>query len=265
MNVTEKNASDAPLQSEQKPKREKSTLCKVLPTDRIAFERQVEILRAYAACFESNGGKPVSNTQAGETLSPKKFSASTLGVAVPFFTDISLIARKEGDTFVPSTELVAYNQAFALSPPEAKRIIRPLFDKTWFCRLLTPRLRLSPQLEKDCVGLLAIEAKAEKEHLERVQLLIRFLEFAGIVAINSGTVSFVPLSRDSAETPLPASPGNGGGIVNPPDGTDQHTLYLSSDKKRVVTFAAPLTISNAEYDRVCNWIKATWIIEEKTQ
>jgi hypothetical protein len=88
MNVTEKTALENPPQSAQKPKREKSSLCKVLPTDRIAFERQVEILRAYAACYQSNGGKPVANTQAGATIKPE-FSASTLGVAVPFFADRS--------------------------------------------------------------------------------------------------------------------------------------------------------------------------------
>src|SRR5271165_5335563 len=121
MNDTENNSTATQSQAEQKAKRERSTLCKVLPTDRIAFDRQVEILRAYAACYESNGGKPVSNADAGNTLKPA-FSASTLGVAVPFFTDISLISRS-GSDFVPCPELVAYNQAVALSPLEAKRKI----------------------------------------------------------------------------------------------------------------------------------------------
>lgn len=44
--------------------------------------------------------------------------------------------------------------------------------------------------------------------------------------------------------------------------SEQHTLYLSSDKKRVARLSAPLTISDAEYQRICNWIKATLIVEE---
>jgi hypothetical protein len=161
---------------------------------------------------------------------------------------------------VPSPELVAYNQAFNLSPPEAKRKIRPLFEKTWFCRLLAPRLQLSPQSEKDCIGLLAIEAKAGEDHLDRIQPLIRFLEFAGIVAINGGMVSFVSSGGDLAEAVVKQA--NGGSSVIPPAGAEQHTLYLSSDKKRTVTLTAPLTISNAEYTRICNWIKVALIIEE---
>jgi hypothetical protein len=45
------------------------------------------------------------------------------------------------------------------------------------------------------------------------------------------------------------------------------TLYLSSDKKRVVKLFAPLTISNLEYQRICTWIKATLIVQdgEKTE
>lgn len=42
---------------------------------------------------------------------------------------------------------------------------------------------------------------------------------------------------------------------------EQHTLYLSSDKQRMVKLAAPLTISNAEYERICNWIKVALIVE----
>ncbi|MGD0743635.1 MAG: hypothetical protein ABSA45_00625 [Verrucomicrobiota bacterium] len=43
---------------------------------------------------------------------------------------------------------------------------------------------------------------------------------------------------------------------------DQHTLYLSPDKKRMVTLAAPLAISSAEYTRICNWIKVTLIVSD---
>lgn len=262
MNVTEKTALENPPQSAPKSKRERSSLCKVLPTDRIAFERQVEILRAYAACYQSNGGKPVSNVQAGDTINPK-FSASTLGVAVPFFTDISLIIRKENDSFVPSPELVAYNQAFNISPAEAKRKIRSFFENTWFCRLLAPRLQLSPQSEKDCVGFLAVEAKAGEEHLARVQPLIKFLELAGIVAINGGMVSFVPAIGESprtAEEKL-AQAISKGQVPEVFSDHEENSFYLDKEKTRKFTINSPLFITNAEFERIKKWIEATLIIE----
>lgn len=47
--------------------------------------------------------------------------------------------------------------------------------------------------------------------------------------------------------------------------SDQHTLYLSSDKKRMVTLGAPLAISSAEYKRICDWIKVALIVADETK
>ena len=44
---------------------------------------------------------------------------------------------------------------------------------------------------------------------------------------------------------------------------EENSLYLDKDKTKKVTFSCPLFISQAEYDRICNWIKATWIIEKE--
>lgn len=41
-----------------------------------------------------------------------------------------------------------------------------------------------------------------------------------------------------------------------------YTLYLSADKQRMVKLAAPLSISNAEYTRICNWIKVALIVND---
>ena len=57
--------------------------------------------------------------------------------------------------------------------------------------------------------------------------------------------------------------------LKPPDAStgklEQHTLYLSPDKQRMVRLAAPLAISNAEYQRIITWIKATLIIQDETK
>jgi hypothetical protein len=261
MNDDAKTNPAVPAAIEPKTKRERSSLCKVLPTDRIQFDRQIAILRAYAACYESNGGNPVSNEQAGSTLTPK-FSASTLGVAVPFFTDIKLIDRKEGDSFVPCQELLDYNHAFDLSLPEAKRKIRPVFENTWFYKLLAPKLRLQPQSEKDCVGLLAIEAKAELEHLERIQPLLNFLEFAGIVAINGGMVSFIRASGDSTENK--GKPANGGtdgsGSEDEKNEDGYHTLILPLPNARKITVKAPIDLKQAEIERFKKWAEVTLLL-----
>jgi hypothetical protein len=245
---------------DQKTKREKSPLVKVLPTDRIAFDRQVEILKAYAACFESNGGKPVSNEDAGNTLTPK-FSAATLNVAVPFFTDIGLLTRNEGK-FIPSDALLAYNHAVAFSESEAKRKIRPLFENTWFYRLLAPRLRLANQSVGDCVGVLAVDAKAEQEHVERIAHLLKFLEFAGIVAVSGTTVSFIPLGGPPPTENKPRANGGQEETDSTDKNTETNSVYLDREKKKRVTLKSPLSLSRVEYQRLIKWIEATLIVED---
>ncbi len=44
---------------------------------------------------------------------------------------------------------------------------------------------------------------------------------------------------------------------------EENSVYLDKEKTKKVTLKCPLFLSRAEYDRICNWIKATWIIEEE--
>ena len=260
--------TDKSAQADPKAKRERSSLTKILPTDRISFDRQVEILKAFSACYESNGGKPVTPDQAGDALTPK-FSGSTIGVAVPFFVDAGLLTRADTG-FAPIRELVEYNRAFDFSPAEAKRKIRPVVESAWFSKLLGPRLRLAPQNFEDCVGVLAIEATAEKEHLERVRPLIKFLEWAGIVNISGNSVSYLPVVGESMVRGDPNSP-----IRVPekfsempkyneaslPDDYQENFLFLDAAKQKKVTLQCPLKLTKQEYDRIIKWIDATWIID----
>lgn len=242
----------------------RTTLIKVLPTDRIAFEPQAELLRAFAAVYVSNGGQPVTNEQAGEVLT-KKLSGSTVTQVNGFFCDVGLLLRSEkGTGFIPSQEVVEYNAACQWDESEARLKLRPVFEKTWFYRCLIPRLQLSAQSQGTCIALLANESKATTEHDEKLKNLLRFLELAGIISTTGGTIT---LLQNKPIVPSPPTPtGNGHQTFSAPTplapGTEQHILYLSADKKRMVTLAAPLSISNAEYQRICNWIKVALIVEE---
>src|SRR5437660_6354170 len=85
-------------------KREASPLSKVLPTDRVAFDKQVEILRAFAAVYAASGGNPVSNETAGAALTPT-FKSGTVITTNAFFTDVGLLVRSDEGGFEPSQEL----------------------------------------------------------------------------------------------------------------------------------------------------------------
>jgi hypothetical protein len=242
-----------------KAKRERSTLTKVLPTDRIQFDRQVEILKAYAAIYEANGGNPVTNDEAGDTLTPK-FSGSTLTQAVPFFTDIGLIERVEGGKFVPGRELLAYNKARQWSEAEAREKLRPLFEKTWFYKCLIPRLQLAPQPVENCLAVFSEESKAQKDYEPRLKALIDFLVLAGVVSVADGVISYAhfrPLIGQSL-VGLPAPDQQKGH-------QDQtvHSYVLPLPNKRKVTVEAPLDITKAEISRLQKWIEFTLLLDWK--
>lgn len=43
---------------------------------------------------------------------------------------------------------------------------------------------------------------------------------------------------------------------------EKKSFYLDKKREREVTLDCPFSISKAEFDRICNWVKATWIIAE---
>ena len=244
------------------PVRERSTLARILPTDRLAFDKQKELLRAFAAEYAANGGQPVTNDKAGEIIG---LSGSTISQTNGFFCDVGLLVRSDQGGFVPSNELVEYNNACQWDESEARLKLRPIFERTWFYRCLIPRLHLSPQSKTICLSVLASESKAQPEHNERLLNLISFLELAGVVSESGGMVS-LQQSKPPVHSVQTVRVGNN--LVSAEIETkefsdpDQHTLYLSADKKRKVMLGAPLSISNAEYKRICDWIKVTLIVND---
>jgi hypothetical protein len=225
------------------------------------LDKQIETIRAYAAVFAANGGLPVTNEQAGEIVG---LSGSTISQTNGFFNDIGLVTRADdGSGFIPSSEVVEYNNACQWDLSEARAKLRPIFERTWFYRCLVPRLQLAPISQAICLSLLAGESKAQDEHKERLLNLVGFLEAAGIVSISGGNISLLqqksssPQKTEEHKTPAAT-------IVQPKENDpDQHILYLDGKKERKVKLIAPLTISNAEYKRITDWIKVALIVEDE--
>src|SRR2546421_437888 len=80
-------ASGAPPPDESAAPRKRTRPKKVLPTDRIAFDKQLDVLRAYV--IESHEGeRPATNQQIADRVG---MTHSTVSLANPFFADIGLI------------------------------------------------------------------------------------------------------------------------------------------------------------------------------
>jgi hypothetical protein len=264
MNDNAKTLIGSPVTAEPKTTRERTPLAKVLPTDRIYFEKQVETLRAYAAEYAANGGNPVTNEKAGGIVG---LSASTISQTNGFFNDIGIVTRAEQGGFIPGSEVIEYNNACQWDESEARAKLRPLFERTWFYRCLVPRLQLAPQSQTTCLGLLASESKAQKEHDERLLNLVKFLELAGIVSTSGGNVSL--LQNKPAIQPPPVKPENGGEHVHASDNENKdeegyHTYVLPLPKSRKITVKAPLDLTKSEIERLKKWAEFTLFLDWKS-
>ena len=91
------------LPADLKERRSKPT--EALPTKRIAFKKQLDLLRAFSA-LSGPDGKTVTSKEAVEALS---LEPSTVGLAMPFFTGVGFLLRTEMG-FLPSQEVISFSR-----------------------------------------------------------------------------------------------------------------------------------------------------------
>lgn len=243
--------SDENTSTEQGTKRKVSTVTKTLPTDRIAFDKQLQIARAFAALYASTQ-QAVTNEQVGAQLSPA-MKGSTVGQTNAFFVDVGLISR-DGGSFIPHPGLLKYNEISAWDETEAKKHIAEIFEPTWFHKLLAPRLQLNAQSISACLGALASECGATQEQEDKLKLLPQFLQAAGLVRIDGDTVYFARQSK-----PKPQGQDHGHHDeqqhARNPSGNVDFSLPLPGGK--MVRINAPFDLTPSEIGRIKQWIDVT--------
>jgi hypothetical protein len=156
------------------PKRDKPT--KIFPTPRIAFAKQLDLLRTYAlASGPENRAVPTE-----EAASIMKFVETTAAMANPFFTDTGLLQRTEAG-MVPCAEVLSFQRTFSWSPETASHKLGPVIGRTWFATALLPRLGLRPMDENEALTVLADASAATLEYRPQLKVLLDYLQAAGLV------------------------------------------------------------------------------------
>jgi hypothetical protein len=167
----EEPATSASASSQkQKPK-------KILPTHRISFPKQIDLLRAFAIASGPTG-KPVSAADVSEIV---KMHPNTISFSNAFFVDAGFL-QKSGSGFMPSQEVVNFNLAYQWNPEIAAQKLAPLLQETWFGQLLIPRLGFRRMTENEAIGALAEAASADPEYRGQLKMLLAYLEKAGLIA-----------------------------------------------------------------------------------
>lgn len=153
-----------------------TTKRRILPTARISFSRQMDLLRAYGATAGAER-RPVTHEDVAPIV---RMAASTASLANPFFADAGLLERVDGG-YVPSPEVAAFARMWRWDEDAAPRELAPLLARTWFAETLLPRLDYHPLSEREAIAELDREATAGPEYAPSLRILLDFLEAAGLI------------------------------------------------------------------------------------
>jgi hypothetical protein len=185
--------STSPSPERKRPKR-------VLPTNRITFPKQPQILRAWAT-LSGPSGKVVTNAQVGAVM---KMAADTVSLANPFFADIGLLEKVDGG-YVPGPATIEFNNAYEWDPEKAAHRLAPVLSAAWFGEALLPRLHLNPMTETEAVTVLAELAGVGPAHKANLIVCLEYLALAGLIEREGGQVRRVS-SHAGTASPAPVSP-----------------------------------------------------------
>ncbi len=178
---------------------------KPLPTRRMAFNKQIELLRAYPAICGSSP-RPVSNAEVAPLID---LAPETVSFATSFFVAIGLLERNESG-FIPGPELMAFHHAHQWNPGTALHKLAPAFGRAWFCDALLPRIRFRTLTEEEAITVLAEASAAPRDFKSQIRLILDYLEAVGIIIKENGSVKLAPPGND----PQPEFERNGSQTTN---------------------------------------------------
>lgn len=167
---------------------------KALPTDRVTFVKQLDILRA-AAAASGPGHKPVSNEDIAKVVNIHYGSISNCN---PFFLEAGLLSRQKHQN-MPSEEVFAYAEKYEWEPEKAALKLAPAIRKTWFCSTLIPKLTFRSLQLDEAISFLADEIGATKEYRDQLAMLIEYMRVSGIVSVDGNVVNLLK-SADEDES-----------------------------------------------------------------
>lgn len=225
------------------PKPARTRPSKQLPTDRIGFAKQLDLLRAYAAASGPTNRAVSLNDVAGIA----NMAASTISLASPFFTDVGLIQRTDAG-FLPSAEVINFSRAYEWNPDTASHKLAPLFSQGWFATALIPKVTFSSISDAEAIERLAEAATAGPDYEGQLSTIIDYLAAAGLVLREAGQVR---KAGNPATTERPSVPSATSGATDkdPPKPTIT-TSFSQQPLEGAVQFHVSVKVSMGEF--------ATW-------
>jgi hypothetical protein len=232
------------------PRATKAKLLKTIPTDRVSFERQLEVLRAYAAASGPEK-KAVTNEEVAAVL--KGLAPSSVSICNPFFGDSGALVT-EGRKQRPTDAVFDYLHAYEWNPETAGLKLHGIFAQTWAAKALLPKLSFRPLTKDEAAGFLAEESKAQKSHRKSLDTLLEFLATAGVVKIDGNTVTksqpngIVPPPVDAPPTDNKPPRSSQGAHDDAPPPADVERFTIPIPGKQAAIISVPKDLEADDWD-----------------
>ncbi|HTE76733.1 MAG TPA: hypothetical protein VK653_08315, partial [Xanthobacteraceae bacterium] len=185
------NATPAPDDDTSDDKAKSPT--KRLPTYRIKFTKQLEIIRVYG--IKSQNGKAAHYKDVGEMVG---IHANTVSLMVGFLVENGFLERN-GDATLATKPVIDFALAHNWSTESAPRKLAPIIRNSWFGKILLEKLAFRSMNEDEAIADLAGEIAAEPEYKPQIGTLIEYAVATGLVRRDGSQLSL----GDEATAPSP--------------------------------------------------------------
>lgn len=155
-----------------------------MPTERIAFTKQLDILRAFAVAAADGSGS-ASNNMVAERV---KMSPHTVVLTNPFFVDAGFLSRADRGRFAPAAEVTDFSRAHGWTPATAGHRLGPIVRRSWFGDLMLRMTSVTDRSEQEVLTDLAAAAGASPEHRAQLESLVDYAVLAGVVEREGGNL-----------------------------------------------------------------------------
>lgn len=175
-----------------------------LPSARMKFEKELEMLRAYVSQSKS-GTNPVDFKEVAKLID---IDDTAISSSKKFWEEIGALIRVSQGKHKPSTSIIRWANKVDFDPNEANAILHTVFDGAWFGAKIREALEVNRQLDKERLTVVVANIAGGEKNATgpRVRLLMEMLlktgylretEEGSITMAAAGTVPKPGMDADS--------------------------------------------------------------------
>lgn len=244
----------APSGSTRAAQRSRPT--RVLPTDRVKFDLQLEILRTFARL--SAGKRPVNSEQIASAL---KVSTNTAALSNAFFVECGWLSRVGRGQYVATEPAVQYNRRMefaattAATTAAAVELLAESARTSWYWEVLEPNLTAGRMSKNEVLVILATEANASEEHRPQLENILNWMAFLNLIETDGESMVATEAALDAGDTePAQADaegdtdlmPKYGQGASDKPEDRRPGVGRVNSSGDVVIAFSTDLRLTGED-------------------